>query len=90
MCISRVSLCDLSKSVFRSELSAALLSLSYGLTCAGNQPKFESKLVEGPDGQRVRAVLVPDFSVDPTCVLVNLRTLECESISFAGLEPMCE
>jgi DNA polymerase delta subunit 2 len=52
---------------------------------AGNQPRFESKLVEGPAGQRVRAIMVPDFSKDRTCVLVDLKTLECQPIVFSGL-----
>ena len=53
---------------------------------AGNQPRFESKLVQGPDGQRVRAILVPEFCAEPTCVLVNLDSLEATPITFAGLE----
>ena len=52
---------------------------------AGNQPRFESTLVEDPAGQRVRCILVPDFQVEHTCVLVNLRTLECRPMSFSGL-----
>ena len=52
---------------------------------AGNQPRFESKLVEGPSGQRVRTIMVPDFCREHTCVLVNLTTLECRPLSFAGL-----
>ena len=53
---------------------------------AGNQPRFESKLVTGPGGQEVRAILVPDFGIEHTCVLVNLETLEVQPMSFAGLE----
>ena len=52
---------------------------------AGNQPRFESRVVEGPTGQHVRTILVPDFHVEHTCVLVNLSTLECRPMSFAGL-----
>lgn len=52
---------------------------------AGNQPRFETTLVEGPAGERVRAILVPDFSVERTCVLVDLDSLECRPLSFAGL-----
>ncbi|KAL1530659.1 hypothetical protein AB1Y20_001559 [Prymnesium parvum] len=57
---------------------------------AGNQPRFESQLVNGPEGQRVLAVLVPAFEQERTCVLVNLRTLECEALSFAGLDEQGE
>ena len=52
---------------------------------AGNQPRFETALVEGPGGQRVRTILVPDFHAEHTCVLVNLDTLECRPMSFSGL-----
>ena len=51
---------------------------------AGNQPRFETGIMEGPDGQRVRTILVPDFHEEHTCVLVNLNTLECRPMSFAG------
>lgn len=52
---------------------------------AGNQPRFETTEVAGPAGQRARVVLVPDFALEHTCVLVSLDTLECRPISFAGL-----
>ena len=55
---------------------------------AGNQPCFGTTLLSGPSGQAVRLVLVPDFSRDHTCVLVNLRTLECEAITF-GNDDIC-
>ena len=53
---------------------------------AGNQPRFESTLVEGAAGQKTRVVMVPDFSKEPVCVLVDLDTLECKSVAFAGLD----
>ena len=52
---------------------------------AGNQPRYESKMVEGADGQRVCSIMVPDFAKEHTCVLVNLDTLECKPMTFAGL-----
>ncbi len=52
---------------------------------AGNQPGFQTKLVDGAAGQKVRLVMVPDFRIEPTCVLVDLHTLDCTPISFAGL-----
>jgi DNA polymerase delta subunit 2 len=51
---------------------------------AGNQPRFGTTEVCGAAGQRVRTILVPDFGIDQTCVLVNLDSLECRPISFAG------
>ena len=53
---------------------------------AGNQPRFETTLLHGEDGQRVRIVMVPDFQIQHTCVLVNLDTLECRTMSFSGLD----
>lgn len=48
----------------------------------GNQERFESKLVYGKEGQKTLIVSVPSFSLDPTLVLVNLRTFACHPISF--------
>jgi len=53
---------------------------------AGNQPRFETAEVEGPAGQKIRSILVPDFASEHTCVLVNLDTLECRPVSFAGFQ----
>ena len=52
---------------------------------AGNQPRFETKEAEGPGGERVRVIMVPDFAVEHSCVLVSLDTLECRAVSFSGL-----
>lgn len=52
---------------------------------AGNQPEFATAEVKGPQGQRVRVVLVPDFVEEHTVVLVSLDTLECRPIKFASL-----
>lgn len=51
---------------------------------SGNAPTFESKLIKGPDGQEVLLVTVPEFSSTQTACLVNLRTLECEPVSFSA------
>lgn len=51
---------------------------------SGNAPTFESKLIKGPDGQEVLLVTIPEFSSTQTACLVNLRTLECEPISFSA------
>ncbi|KAM5172834.1 DNA polymerase delta subunit 2 isoform 1-T2 [Mantella aurantiaca] len=50
----------------------------------GSAPKFSCKDVEGPEGQRVLLITVPDFSSTQTACLVNLRTLQCQPISFSG------
>ncbi|XP_044223154.1 DNA polymerase delta subunit 2 [Thunnus albacares] len=51
---------------------------------SGNAPSFESKRIKGPDGQEVLLVTVPKFSSTLTACLVNLRTLDCEPVSFSA------
>ncbi|XP_062239225.1 DNA polymerase delta subunit 2 [Platichthys flesus] len=51
---------------------------------SGNAPSYGSKLIKGADGQEVLLVTVPDFSSTQTVCLVNLRTLECEPVSFSA------
>ena len=51
---------------------------------AGNQPEFRSSKVDGDQGQGVLLVAIPSFEQTSTAVLVNLLTLECSPISFAG------
>ncbi|KAG0349292.1 hypothetical protein BG004_008030 [Podila humilis] len=48
----------------------------------GNQDKFASELVVGEKGQRTRVVTLPSFASTGTIALVNLRTLDCHSVSF--------
>nr|CAD7406319.1 unnamed protein product [Timema poppensis] len=43
---------------------------------AGNQPRFQTKLYEGPEGQRVRLICIPSFIKTHSCVMVDLATLE--------------
>ncbi|XP_074664156.1 DNA polymerase delta subunit 2 [Strix aluco] len=50
----------------------------------GNAPRFQSKLIQGQDEQRVLLVTVPAFSATQTACLVNLRDLSCQPISFSG------
>uniref|UniRef100_A0A8C3QRZ7 DNA polymerase delta subunit 2 n=1 Tax=Cyanoderma ruficeps TaxID=181631 RepID=A0A8C3QRZ7_9PASS len=50
----------------------------------GNAPHFQSKLLQGKEGQRVLLVTVPDFSATQTACLVNLRDLTCQPITFSG------
>ncbi|XP_069034130.1 DNA polymerase delta subunit 2 [Embiotoca jacksoni] len=51
---------------------------------SGNAPAFKSKLIKGPDGQEVLLVTIPEFSRTQAACLVNLRTLECEPVSFSA------
>jgi len=49
---------------------------------AGNQEKFASKIVEGPEGQKACLVMVPDFSKTGSIAMVNLRNLESYEVEF--------
>jgi DNA polymerase delta subunit 2 len=49
---------------------------------AGNQPKFETSVIEGPQGQEVRLVAVPGFRETGEVVVVDLETLGVEVVRF--------
>jgi DNA polymerase delta subunit 2 len=49
---------------------------------AGNQPEFDTSLIEGEGGQLTRLILVPSFAETKTIVLLNLDTLDCHPIKF--------
>ncbi|PNF27792.1 DNA polymerase delta subunit 2 [Cryptotermes secundus] len=55
---------------------------------AGNQPEFQSKLYEGPEGQRVRLICIPAFSKAHSCVVVNLNNLDCYPVCFSTSDSM--
>ncbi|XP_023221343.1 DNA polymerase delta subunit 2-like [Centruroides sculpturatus] len=44
---------------------------------AGNQSEYNSKLYKGSTGQLVKLISIPKFSNSASCVLLNLKTLEC-------------
>ncbi|KAL6523208.1 DNA polymerase delta subunit 2 [Orobanche gracilis] len=48
----------------------------------GNQEKYETSLIEGSEGQVVRLICIPTFAETGTAVVLNLRNLECHTISF--------
>jgi len=50
----------------------------------GNQPRFETGLFEGSDGQRTRVVALPSFASSGVAVLVNLRDLSCHPLTFSA------
>ncbi|NWR39051.1 DPOD2 polymerase, partial [Tachuris rubrigastra] len=50
----------------------------------GNAPRFQSKLLQGAEGQRVLLLTVPDFSTTQTACLVNLHDLTCQPITFSS------
>lgn len=51
---------------------------------SGNAPSYQSRRIVGLDGQEVLLVAIPEFCSTRTACLVNLRTLECEPISFSS------
>ncbi|KTW32161.1 DNA-directed DNA polymerase delta subunit POL31 [Pneumocystis jirovecii RU7] len=48
----------------------------------GNQEEFNTKFIEGENGQIIRLIMLPVFSKTDTIVLLNLSTLECEEVKF--------
>ncbi|KAL3285977.1 hypothetical protein HHI36_000491 [Cryptolaemus montrouzieri] len=49
---------------------------------AGNQEKFGTRIAQGPVGQQVRLISIPEFGATHEACLLNLKNLECTSISF--------
>lgn len=56
----------------------------------GNQPKFDTTVIEGPLGQHVRLVAVPKFRETGTLVLLDAETLAVERIQFQVLDSIQE
>ncbi|XP_030526063.1 DNA polymerase delta small subunit [Rhodamnia argentea] len=48
----------------------------------GNQDEYETQLVEGSEGQLVRLICIPKFCETGTAVVLNLRNLECHTLTF--------
>ena len=48
----------------------------------GNQPAFETAIIDGPAGQSVRLITVPKFKETGEMVLLDMDTLEVESVKF--------
>ena len=52
----------------------------------GNQPGFDTSLIEGPDGQSVRLVAIPRFYETGQIVLLDSETLETELVAIDVIE----
>ncbi len=52
----------------------------------GNQPKFDTTVIEGHAGQSVRLIAVPKFYEKGEVVLVDTETLEVELLRVEGFE----
>lgn len=48
----------------------------------GNQPRFETSVIEGANGQTVRLIAVPKFKETGEIVLLDAETLETEVVKF--------
>ncbi|KAI6673833.1 hypothetical protein NL676_001739 [Syzygium grande] len=48
----------------------------------GNQDKYETQMLEGSEGQLVRLICIPKFCETGTAVVLNLRNLECHTLTF--------
>ena len=48
----------------------------------GNQPNFETAIIEGPQGQNVRLIAVPKFKETGELLLLDVDTLEVETAKF--------
>ncbi|KAH7318626.1 DNA polymerase alpha/epsilon subunit B-domain-containing protein [Stachybotrys elegans] len=48
----------------------------------GCQPRFSTKVIDGPEGQAIRLIAVPSFSATRELVLVDTETLEVETVKF--------
>ena len=49
---------------------------------AGTQPKFDTAVIEGPDGQVVRLIAIPRFAETGEIVLVDSETLETSLVKI--------
>ncbi|KAJ4831018.1 DNA polymerase delta subunit 2 [Turnera subulata] len=48
----------------------------------GNQKKYGTRLLKGSEGQLVRLISIPKFSETGVAVVLNMRNLECHTLSF--------
>ncbi|KAF9680709.1 hypothetical protein SADUNF_Sadunf06G0149800 [Salix dunnii] len=50
----------------------------------GNQDKYGTRILEGSKGQMVRLISIPKFCNTGLAVVLNLRNLECHTLSFGA------
>ncbi|XP_031128229.1 DNA polymerase delta small subunit [Ipomoea triloba] len=50
----------------------------------GNQDKYETRLIKGPEGQVVRLICIPKFAETGVAVVLNTRNLECYTLSIGA------
>ena len=54
----------------------------------GNQPRFETTVVRGPAGQSVTLIAIPKFKETGQIVLLDMETLEVETMEFSVYDEM--
>jgi hypothetical protein len=59
-----------------------VLTVAPHIYFAANQSSYDTRLVEGHDGQLCRLVCVPSFATTRTIVLININDLSCTPMTF--------
>lgn len=59
-----------------------ILSNTPHIFASGGSPEFDTKLLQGEDGQTSRLIAVPSFSETRTVALLNLNDLSCFPMKF--------
>ncbi|ORY09275.1 DNA polymeras-like protein subunit delta-2 [Clohesyomyces aquaticus] len=54
---------------------------------AGNQSKFERRVIQGPADQKVLLLSIPKFRETKTLVVVDMETLEVETVEIGVVQP---
>ncbi|MQL91987.1 hypothetical protein Taro_024600 [Colocasia esculenta] len=49
----------------------------------GNQDKYETRVIQGPEGQSVRLICIPRFCESGIAIMLNMRNLECHTLSLS-------
>ncbi|KAG0495233.1 hypothetical protein HPP92_006227 [Vanilla planifolia] len=49
----------------------------------GNQEKFETRLLQGPENHLVRLICIPRFCESGVAVMLNLKNLECHTLCLS-------
>ena len=55
----------------------------------GNQPQYDTTVIDGPAGQQVRLIAIPRFHSTGEMVLLDTETLEVEVVKFDVHDEVC-
>ena len=59
-----------------------LVGLQPDVMYTGNGSDFQTKVMELDSGEKIRLIVVPDFSITGKVVLLNLENNECTSLQI--------